>query len=111
MDNFIKCLGKGLNFHKNTTINFNGSGFVLGVSLNVPIEIVEFLPQDYIRKSNKMYLLFFSKQINSNDIDVFKVQATHNHLLKNLMYQIRIAKSNYYKREANKIKNCETRKG
>lgn len=101
--NYIQCKGVGINFHENTAINFNGEGFVLSVSLNVPKYLVSYLPENCIKKAEKMYILMFSKQIQSKDIDVFNVQSIHDNLLKNLMYQIRIAKSKYYDVEAKKI--------
>ena len=48
--NLVKCIGKDISFHENTVINFNLGGFVLGVSLNIPPEIKDYLSPNNVRR-------------------------------------------------------------
>lgn len=102
--NLVKCIGKNISFHENTTINFNLGGFVLGVSLNIPPEIKDYLSPNNVRRGDKMFLYYLERQIPSEKIDVVTVQKTHDYLLKNAMCNIRDAKSAYFKKESERIK-------
>ena len=99
-NNYVKVLGKGLHLHENTTFSLNGSGFVLSVSLNIPKYLVDFLPNNNVKKGEQMYLYHLEKQIQSEHIDVFNIQAVHNMLLNRCSSHIKMAKSNYYKKES-----------
>ncbi|NCU26190.1 hypothetical protein EOM86_05640 [Candidatus Nomurabacteria bacterium] len=101
--NLVECLGKGISFHENTTLNFNGAGMVLGVSLNIHEYLKDYLPTNRIRKGDKMTVYFLEHQIPSDKIDVFHVQRVHDYLMANAMANIREAKSAYFKREARKL--------
>lgn len=101
--NYIKCYGMGINFHKNTTINFNGGGMILGVSLNISPEIAILLPPSRIKKGNQMIVYFSEYHISSKFIDVGNVQYVHDCLLKKLMQDIRLAKAKYYQLETDNI--------
>lgn len=102
--NLVKCIGKDISFHENTTINFNFGGIVLGVSLNIPPEIKDYLSTNNIKRGNKMFLYHLERQIPSEKIDVVMVQKVHDYLLKNAMCNIRDAKSAYFKKESERIK-------
>ena len=103
--NLVKCIGVGLHLHENTTFNLNGSGLVLGVSLNIEKHLIPYLSANNIKQGEKRTVYFLEKQIESENVDVFYVQRVHDYLIKNAGANIRMAKSNYYKREANKLKN------
>lgn len=103
--NLVKCLGKGISFHENTMINFNGSGLVLGVSLNIEKHIADYLPANNVKKGNHMFVYHLETQIQSENVNVFNVQSIHDKLLNRCKSHIRMAKSNYYKREALKYQN------
>ena len=102
--NLVKCIGKDISFHENTTINFILGGMVLGVSLNIPPEIKDYLSPNNVKRGDKMFLYHLERQIPSEKIDVVMVQKTHDYLLKNAMCNIRDAKSAYFKKESERIK-------
>lgn len=102
--NLVKCLGKGISFHENTTLNFNFAGVVLGVSLNIAPELKDYLSPNNVKKGDKMFIYFLEKQIPSEKIELTTVQKVHDYLLKNAMANIRNAKSVYYKRESERIR-------
>jgi hypothetical protein len=103
--NYIKILGQGLNLHENCVFNLNGSGLVLGVSLNIEKHLIPYLSANNVKQGEKRTVYFLEKQIESENVDVFYVQRVHDYLIKNAGANIRMAKSNYYKREANRMKN------
>ena len=102
--NLVKCIGKGISFHENTSFNFNLAGMVLGVSLNIPPELVDYLSSNNVKKAEKMHVYYLEKQIPSEKIELTSVQKVHDYLLKNAMANIRDAKSAYLKREAERIR-------
>jgi len=106
-DNFNIQIKGLFGLHKNTIIEFDGTGIVLSVSLNIEPEMQEYLRKDAIFKGDKYLVYSVKKHIPSRFVDQYNIYRVHNYLLHNAMTNCREAKIKIIEKQIEKLKTTK----
>lgn len=87
----------------NTHVEFTNEGIRLVITLNIPKDLIHYMPKCKIQKSNKFYVYWVADTIK--DATLNKLKACYNNLMAVAMTNIRNAKIRQIEDEKIKIKN------